>query len=71
MPDPVANTVGPALSWRLVHDSVLWYAWFESTGYTTSMYTIEEFETEQEGNDRIAQLRLVPFDPPEPPELSH
>jgi hypothetical protein len=68
MPDPTPHTVGPALSWRLVHDSVWWYAWFQSTGYTTSIHTIEEFQTEQEGNDRIAELGLVPFNPPAPPE---
>lgn len=68
MPDPTPHTVGPALSWRLVHDTVYWYAWFESTGYTTSIYTIEEFQTQAEGDARIIELGLVPKNPPAPPE---
>lgn len=64
MPDPIPHTVGPELSWRLVHDAVYYYAWFESPGYTTSIYTIEEFSAKAEGDARIAELGLVPIDPP-------
>ena len=64
MPDPTPNTVGPAPSWRLAHDTVYYYAWFESGGYTTSIHSIEEFSTEAEGDARIAELGLVPIDPP-------
>lgn len=67
---PEANTVGPAESWRLVHDDTWWYAWFQSSGYTTSIYTIEEFSTEAEGNARIAELGLVPKNPPIPDETN-
>jgi len=61
------NTVGPDPSWRLVHDDIYYYSWFESGGYTTSIYVIEEFVTEAEGVARIAALGLVNINPPEPP----
>jgi hypothetical protein len=64
MPDPTPNTVGPDSSWRLVHDNVYYYAWFESSGYTTSIHIIEEFATKAEGDARIAELGLVSIDPP-------
>lgn len=66
MPHPGAHTVGPNLSWRLVHDGAFWYGWFRSVGYTTSIHEVEEFGTEAEGNERIAELGLVPKNPPHP-----
>ena len=50
-----------------MHDAVYYYSWFESGGYTTSIYVIEEFATEAEGVARIAALGLVNINPPEPP----
>ena len=54
-----ATTVGPANSWRLVYDTdknVISY--FESDGYTTSIHTIFEGQTEQECIDEAERLGL-------------
>jgi len=52
------NRAGTDNSWRLVYydnKAIL----FEATGNTDSINTIEEFETEQEGIDRIEELELI------------
>jgi hypothetical protein len=68
----LATTVGPANSWRLVYDiekNVISY--FESEGYTTSIYTIFEGETEQDCIDEAERLGLVlPHLELPPPEIS-
>jgi hypothetical protein len=68
----LATTVGPAKSWRLVYDiekNVISY--FESVGYTTSIYMIFEGATEQDCIDEAERLSLVlPHLDLPPPEIS-
>lgn len=67
-----ATTVGPAKSWRLVYDiekNVI--SFFESDGYTTSIYTIFEGATEQDCINEAERLGLVlPQLEMPPPEIS-
>jgi len=59
------NRAGTALSWRLVYatgetTAVL----FQGVGKTDTIYTIEEFSTEQEALDRMTTLGLTKKVPP-------
>lgn len=53
------TTVGPKKSWRLVHDGKNVLAFMETAGFTTTMHTMFESQTEQECLDEIVRLGLV------------
>ena len=64
MPSP--NEVGPANSWRLIHNESAVIALFESAGYTKSVHNIFEASTKEACEAEITRLSLTPL--PEEPE---
>jgi len=63
------NEVGPAKSWRLVHNGVEVIMLEELSGITTTQHEIFTAATEQECLDKIKELNLIPL-PVDPPESS-
>ena len=61
------NEVGPAKSWRLVHNGVEVIMLEELSGITTTQHEIFSATTEQECLDKIKALNLIPL-PSDPPE---
>ncbi len=59
----MANSCGPACSWRLVHDTVSVLALFESAGHTETLHTIFEAATEAEC---LAEIERLALSSPEP-----
>lgn len=75
----MSNIVGPNNSWRLIYDDTKsWYNFFEADGFTETLSTLEEFETREDGINRILELELTTleelnsneYDVPEPPDPS-
>jgi hypothetical protein len=58
---PEVRTTGPTNSWRLVHDGAKVLHLFESGGYTSTIWNLEEFPTKEAAEARIAELKLVPL----------
>ncbi len=54
----MANKVGPANSWRLIHNGTYVISLFESSGYTETNHFIFESDTEQGCKDEIVRLNL-------------
>lgn len=52
------TTVGPAQSWRLVHDGAQVISLEQSSGYTTSIHTIFEASTEAACNAEAVRLGM-------------
>jgi hypothetical protein len=61
------NEVGPAKSWRLVHNGTEVIMLAELTGITTTQHEIFTAATEQECLNQIKALNLIPL-PVDPPE---
>lgn len=55
------TTIGPAISWRLVHNGTEVLMLMESGGYTTTMHTVFEAATEAECLAEIDRLGLTPL----------
>ena len=45
---PEVKTVGPANSWRLVHDGSKVVVLFESGGYTSTIHQLQEFPSKED-----------------------
>lgn len=54
----MTTTIGPAISWRLVHNGTEVLMLMESGGYTTTMHTVFEAATEAECLAEIERLAL-------------
>ena len=67
MPD--VHVVGPAQSWRVVHDDKTVYHIFDSSGFTSTIYQIFETPTRAAAEAEILKLGL-PYNPDKffPPE---
>ena len=63
------TTIGPAVSWRLVHNGTDVLVLMESGGYTTTMHTVFEAATEAECLAEVERLGLTPLPEPVDPEL--
>jgi hypothetical protein len=55
------KTVGPANSWRLVHDGKNVIHLFESSGITHTINQLAEFPTKVEAEAEITKLGLIPL----------
>lgn len=55
------TTIGPAITWRLVHNGTDVLMLMESGGYTTTMHTVFEAVTEEECLNEIERLQLTPL----------
>jgi hypothetical protein len=53
------NTIGPAVSWRLVHNETEVLLLIQTGGYTTSIHTMFEAATEKECLAEITRLSLI------------
>lgn len=53
------TTIGPNNSWRLVHNGKDVLALMETAGFTTTVHTVFEAQSEQECLDEVARLGLV------------
>jgi hypothetical protein len=63
------NEVGPAKSWRLVHNGVEVIMLEELSGITTTQHEIFTAVTEQECLDKIKELNLIPLPSDPPPSI--
>lgn len=52
------RTIGPATSWRLVHDGTKVLHLFESGGFTSTIFDLLEFPTKELALAKIAELKL-------------
>lgn len=55
------TTVGPQVSWRLIHNGAAVLMVIETGGYTTSPHTVFEAATEAECLSEINRLSLMPL----------
>jgi hypothetical protein len=55
------TTIGPANSWRLVHNGIDVMMLMESAGYTTTIHTVFEAATEAECLSEISRVGLIPI----------
>lgn len=53
------NEIGPAQSWRLVHNGTNVLMLEELTGYTSTIHQVFEAPTKQECLDKITELNLI------------
>jgi hypothetical protein len=58
---PEVRTTGPTTSWRLVYDGEKVLHLFESGGYTSTIWNLEEFPSREAAEARIAELKLIPL----------
>ena len=58
---PEVRTTGPANSWRLVHDGTKVLHLFESGGYTSTIWNLEEFPSREAADARVKELGLAPL----------
>lgn len=57
----IEKTIGPDVSWRLIHNGTDVLALMETGGYTTTMHTVFEAATEAECLTEIERLALMPL----------
>ena len=58
---PEVRTTGPVKSWRLVHDGTKVLHLFESEGFTSTIWELEEFNSKEAAEARVVELKLIPL----------